>query len=223
MLATWSPLGGVLSRCRAGDQQDDGRCDRQHGSAHTRAGRQEKAQPRHNHEKPPDRRQLQPRRRREQRDACDAPGDVDAVGDDAVRHRLQRASELLPGAYQGERDDNEEHAGDHFYGDHELRGIARLKVDAKENELGRILMSDVDNAVQPAAFRIDQERRGERHREEEWRPDEIILPPARREAANRHAKKAGQEHRVREERQEQDVGGEPADAREFQKQDQQAD
>ena len=51
-------------------------------------------------------------------------------------------------------------------GDHELRGIARLKVDAKENELRRILMSDVDNAVQPAAFRIDQERRGERHREE---------------------------------------------------------
>jgi hypothetical protein len=125
---------------------------------------------------------------------------------------------------EGQRDEDEEHAGDRLQGHHKPREISGAILGAEENLLRRSLAAHVDHDVAVLCEHVEHDA-GEGHAGEQDRDDGIDqIPPARRrQAADRDAEKRREQHDVGEEREEHHRAAEPANAGQFQEQDEEAD
>jgi hypothetical protein len=94
---------------------------------------------------------------------------------------------------------------------------------AKEHELRRCLVANVDEAVGALALELDQVGGAEPEHEQERRPRQEVALARCRQTTDRHAQDGREQHRVGEERQEQDVRRKPADGGQFEEQHENAD
>ena len=175
---------------------------------------------------PHGRRQLQVAHRREGRNAAQAAEDVHGVRHDAVGNGLERAAHHLPQAHEGHRDEREERRAYPPDRDDPAAWVGGPILRAEIDELGRrLLIAEADrDAVCPMPIeQVDGDRRREREHRHRERHLHERLRSAGRQQSDAHAQEAREQHDVGEEREEHDGACEPADRRQLEKQDQEAD
>ena len=166
---------------------------------------------------------MEPREGSEEDDADDAPKDIDAVGPYSLWVPVESSSKLLAGTDEDERDQQEEETGEELDGNENLRNISGQAFAAKVDHLWRRLVADVHHGGKLVGEQLSHEGSQNCHREESGRPSKVLAWGSSGQAANRHAEERSEQNDIREEGQVEDVGREPADASELEKEDQQAD
>ena len=204
-------------------EQHGGGAKRKRERPQTDRRQQEIDKPRNHSAEPPERAELPPRARREQQDAREAAGDVDGIGLDAVRHARDGAPSAWPGPTIASAISTKKTPETASIGMMNREGSDRLELGAEEDELRRQCAADLDRAAGTLPHPFDPVRGAERQSQQRRRPRQVVLSSGGGQAPDRHPEEAGQQHRVREERQEQDVRRKPADRREFEEQDERAD
>lgn len=87
----------------------------------------------------------------------------------------------------------------------------------------RRLLAHVDEPFDFGVPRFQAQARGHGEREQGRRPAEVVPRAPGRQTTERHAEEAGEQHAVGEEGQEQDMGAEPADAGQFEEENEETD